>query len=68
MELTINYQIRIFNPAPNSLADLLQIELSDKTQGVAVALNNQVIPKDNWSTTVLQSKDQILLITATQGG
>lgn len=68
MELTINHQIRIFDPAPNSLADLLQIELSDKTQGVAVALNNQVIPKGNWSTTVLQSKDQILLITATQGG
>ncbi|WP_199768572.1 sulfur carrier protein ThiS [Sphingobacterium sp. HMA12] len=68
MELTINHQIRFFDPAPNSLADLLQVELSGKTQGVAVALNNQVIPKDDWSKTQLQSNDQILLITATQGG
>ncbi|QIH33401.1 MULTISPECIES: sulfur carrier protein ThiS [Sphingobacterium] len=68
MELTINHHIRFFDPAPNSLADLLQVELSGKTQGVAVALNNRVIPKDDWSKTHLQSSDQILLITATQGG
>ncbi|CAM3490430.1 MULTISPECIES: sulfur carrier protein ThiS [Sphingobacterium] len=68
MELTINHQIRFFDPAPNSLADLLQAELSGKTQGVAVALNNQVIPKNDWSKTYLQSNDQLLLITATQGG
>ena len=68
MELTINHQIRFFDPAPNSLTELLQVELVGKTQGVAVALNNQVIPKDDWPKTPLQSHDQILLITATQGG
>ncbi|MDF2517077.1 MAG: thiamine biosynthesis protein ThiS [Sphingobacterium sp.] len=68
MELTINHQIRFFDPAPNSLADLLQVELSGKTQGVAVAVNNQVIPKDDWPNTSLRASDQILLITATQGG
>ncbi|GAA4169308.1 sulfur carrier protein ThiS [compost metagenome] len=68
MELTINHQIRFFDPAPGSLAELLQTELSGKTQGIAVALNNCVVPKDNWTATVLQPNDHILLITATQGG
>jgi len=35
---------------------------------VAVAINNQVIPKKDWATTTLKPYDQIILITASQGG
>ncbi|MDQ1150227.1 MULTISPECIES: sulfur carrier protein ThiS [Sphingobacterium] len=68
MELTINHQIRSFDPAPSSLEELLVLELSGKTQGVAAAINNHVIPKDDWAKTTLKPHDQIILITASQGG
>jgi sulfur carrier protein len=68
MELTINHQIRFFDPTPTSLEGLLLLELSGKTQGVAVAINNKVIPKKKWATTTLKPYDQIILITASQGG
>lgn len=68
MELTINHQIRFFDPAPTSLEDLLLLELSGKTQGVAVAINNKVVPKDDWGLMRLKPHDQIILITASQGG
>lgn len=68
MELTINHQIRFFDPAPTSLEDLLLLELSGKTQGVAVAINNKVVPKDDWALMILKPHDQIILITASQGG
>ena len=68
MELTINHQTRFFDPAPHSLGELLQAELADKTQGVAVAVNNRVVPQHIWASTPLKANDQILLITATQGG
>lgn len=40
---------------------------ADKT-GIAVAVNESVIPKSNWANTQIQENDNILVITATQGG
>ncbi len=37
-------------------------------QGKAVAINQSVIPKSKWDSTVIKENDNILLITATQGG
>ena len=37
-------------------------------KGIAVALNNSVILKDNWPITTINQNDNILIITATQGG
>ena len=36
--------------------------------GVAVAVNNVVVPKPNWDNTLLNDGDKILIIAATQGG
>ena len=45
------------------------IENSLATQGgVAVALNQAVVQKKSWSTIALQNNDDIIIITATQGG
>src|SRR5690554_7633383 len=46
---------------------LLLSEKLKKKNGIAVALNNQVIPQKDWSTTPLLPNDTILIITATQG-
>ncbi len=51
-----------------TLADLLEIKgLADKT-GIAVALNNTVVPRTEWQTTRLSEDDKILLIGASYGG
>ena len=39
-----------------------------KKNGIALAVNNQVIPRANWTKVVLENNDKILIITATQGG
>ncbi len=43
------------------------IELKNKS-GIAVAINEVVIPKEEWSEETLQENDRVLLIKATQGG
>lgn len=40
----------------------------DRQQGIAVALNNRVVPKEKWEHTVLQENDMLLLIGASYGG
>ncbi len=37
-------------------------------KGIAVAVNNAVIPKTEWSTKILNKNDKITIIKATQGG
>ncbi|MBA3902046.1 MAG: sulfur carrier protein ThiS [Bacteroidetes bacterium] len=37
-------------------------------KGIAVALNNKVIPRLKWDEQLVQQSDNILIIKATQGG
>jgi sulfur carrier protein len=37
-------------------------------KGIAVAVNNAVIPKTAWTTKILNENDKITIIKATQGG
>ncbi|MCP4550491.1 MAG: sulfur carrier protein ThiS [Bacteroidetes bacterium] len=38
------------------------------TKGVAIAINDVVIPKVQWPETKLSQNDKVLFIKATQGG
>lgn len=53
---------------PLSLLELLEQLQKAQQSGIAVAVNNTVIPKSNWSSQQLQEQDTITIITATQGG
>ncbi|MEA1851332.1 MULTISPECIES: sulfur carrier protein ThiS [Chryseobacterium] len=68
MELIINHTVRNFEILPQTLEALLAIEIPHKRKGIAVALNNRIIPQSSWPETFLNDKDSILIITATQGG
>ena len=46
---------------------LEEIKISN-TKGVAVAINNKVIPKTQWKDFIINEDDNILIIKATQGG
>ncbi|WP_068939176.1 sulfur carrier protein ThiS [Chryseobacterium timonianum] len=68
MELIINHTRKTFDILPESLEALLAMELPGKKKGIAVALNNRIIPLSAWAETSLNNNDSILIITATQGG
>lgn len=68
MELKINNQIKQFQADALSIQALLDIEIPKKQNGIAVAINNNVIPKSNWNSQLLSETDDILIISATQGG
>jgi sulfur carrier protein len=50
------------------LADLLTALGQAQTRGLAVAVNDTVVPRADWATHAVQPHDRILLIRATQGG
>ena len=51
-----------------SLSELFQHLNMDISKGVAVALNNKVIPRSEWGMNTVSKNDKIILIKATQGG
>ncbi|WP_426062919.1 sulfur carrier protein ThiS [Flavobacterium sp. DSP2-3-1] len=68
MELKINNQTKQFATDSLTLQALLDLEIPIKQNGIAVAINNTVIPKSNWNSHRIQETDDILIISATQGG
>lgn len=46
---------------------LIELSITD-TQGMAIAVNNKVVRKDNWDTHILNHEDFLILIKATKGG
>jgi sulfur carrier protein len=67
MEILLNQQPRTVVPfCP--LQQLLDELLPERQTGIAVAINNAVVPKTQWSSRILNEKDNIVIISATQGG
>lgn len=66
MEVIINHQTFLLEH--NSLSEALHHYGLTQTKGVAVAVNDKVVPKSIWETFQLNSNDQITIITAAQGG
>ncbi|WP_367755458.1 sulfur carrier protein ThiS [Flavobacterium sp. WC2430] len=68
MELKINNQTKQFAENSLTIQALLDLEIPEKQNGIAIAINNTVIPKSNWNSHSIQETDIILIISATQGG
>ena len=67
MEILINNQKHTLEEN-TTLQTIVNTQLGDKQKGVAIAVNDSVIPKANWENYVIKANDHILLIKATQGG
>ena len=52
----------------SNLIHLLRKQSLDQQNGIAVAVNNTVIPKTKWDALQLSDGDQITVIKATAGG
>jgi len=68
MELHINNQKIHLAQQEVSIQLLLDLHWPNRQKGLAVAVNAQVIAKTDWETYLLSEADDILIITATQGG
>lgn len=70
MQIKINnQQHQLKEPFPSSLQEALDSLVPDlKPRGVAVALNQEVVPRHLWLQTEIHDQAELLIITATQGG
>ncbi len=66
--MTIFVNNTIHNTSASTLGELMAELQKDKLLGIAVALNQTVIPRSDWENYKLREKDTIIIITATQGG
>lgn len=66
MKLSVNRQA-VEADAGETLAGLLQ-RMSVPAEGVAVAVNNRVVPRSEWAATSLHEEDRITIIRAVCGG
>lgn len=55
-------------PESGTLADILPLLHIRQPDGIAIAVNNNVIPKGEWEQYNLKTQDKIFVIRATQGG
>lgn len=67
MEFSLNDVLVQTDTEHLSVQILLDREVQHQ-QGIAVAINDTVVPKNDWATRYIQSRDRVLIISATQGG
>jgi sulfur carrier protein len=67
VQVTINRESFML-PEPGTLADVLSLLDIRQPDGIAIAVNDTVIPKVDWDGYRLQSADKVFVIRATQGG
>jgi sulfur carrier protein len=67
MEISVNDQKETIS-SHTALQQVLDARLGDRQKGVAVAVNDTVVPKAKWPGYILKPNDNVLIIKATQGG
>lgn len=48
--------------------DDVVVRLGRGRSGLAVAVNDEVVPRSRWASTALQAGDRVEVLTAAQGG
>jgi len=67
MNILINGQATDM-PQNSTITDVLLHIEQKQTGGIAVALNDMVVPKGKWTTSQVVDGDKVLIIKASQGG
>lgn len=63
-----------FNSEPVVIGDKISLQVLlaskdfDTKKGIAVAVNNTVVGKQDWKSYILKEGDKVLVILATKGG
>ncbi len=67
MQILLNDQPREVAPRATLAALLAELGLAER-KGVAVAINDAVVPRSAWAQRSLAEGERVLVIRATQGG
>lgn len=67
MTVLVNNQTQTTNTEASLTQLLQQLSLND-LKGMAVAVNNNIVPKSKWDEHMLTEQDKVTIIRATQGG
>ena len=67
MEINLNDKVKEIS-AGTSVQFLMDECIGERQKGIAVAINDQVVPRSEWISKLLKEKDNVLIIKATQGG
>ena len=67
MKIFLNNQPETLSQ-PHSVSQILDRLQLQHTRGIAIAVNNQIVPKAKWPEHLLQDNDKVTVIRATQGG
>ncbi|MBB6108051.1 sulfur carrier protein ThiS [Mucilaginibacter lappiensis] len=67
MEITVNQQVYQVTDTCN-VQQMLTIVFEALPKGIAVAINQTIIPRASWADHQISPQDQIVIIKATQGG
>lgn len=67
MRISINDETVIVNDGKH-LNEILDSRGFKDREGIAVAVNEEVISKNEWNKVALNEDDKVLIISATQGG
>jgi sulfur carrier protein len=67
MEVTINQERQELQEGL-TVAQLIAAYGYESGDGIAVAINEEIVPKHKWDDRVLEPDDEVTVIQATQGG
>lgn len=67
MEIIVNQQIQQL-PDNVSVEQLFNLLMPHAPKGVAIAVNQVIVPRSEWCAFLLHANDDVMLISATQGG
>jgi sulfur carrier protein len=68
MKIIVNGKEQVLE-SPLKLSEFVQINLNGKEpRGIAVALNDYIIPKQKWDSVSINENDEIEIVHAVQGG
>jgi sulfur carrier protein len=67
MTICVNNEKQDVNPDV-SLQVVLSAMGMDSRKGIAVSLNQRIIPRGKWELEIIREQDEIVIIEASQGG
>lgn len=68
MKVKLNDLELQLDTSKTELIELMKANGLYHDSGIAVAINEEIIPRQTWEQYQVQDNDNILIITATQGG
>ena len=68
MNIKVNGEIKTIQPGLTLYQLLLDLQIHPSQPGIAIALNQEVIPRKGWPETEIPSESEVEIIRAVQGG